>query len=94
MSWSLCTLACHCKPLRPGWLQLSARSAEVQAQFGFLSTMMTLSPLKKSLLMKRSLLTGCEALLPLPVFGICMACHEVSMTRASCAGSAWLQAYL
>ena len=33
--------------------------------------MMTESPLKKSLLMKRSLLTACEALPPLPVLGIC-----------------------
>lgn len=38
---------------------------------GFRRTRMTESPLMKSLGMKRSLLTGVEPFLPLPVLGIC-----------------------
>ena len=38
---------------------------------GFLRTRMTESPRMKSLGMKRSLLTGVEPFLPLPVLGIC-----------------------
>jgi hypothetical protein len=55
---------------------------------GFLRTRMTESPLRKSLGMKRSLLTGVEPFLPLPVLGICnnRKPGQPGAAAASCAG--------
>jgi len=44
---------------------------------------MTESPLMKSLGMKRSLLTGVEPFLPLPVLGICRNMKESGKHRAA-----------
>ena len=54
-------------------MQLSCRLKALYLclYLGFLRTRMTESPLMKSLGMKRSLLTGVEPFLPLPVLGIC-----------------------
>ena len=43
---------------------------------GFRRTRITLSPLMNSLGMKRSLLTGVEPFLPLPVLGICRRSNQ------------------
>ena len=70
----------RCTRLQPfSWLWLhsglrvdTSHAVTKRCQFGLRRTIITESPLKKSLLMKRSLLTGCEAFPPLPVFGICV----------------------
>lgn len=49
----------------------AAACAACHTYFGFRRTMTTESPRKNILLTKRSLLIGCDAFLPLPVFGIC-----------------------
>lgn len=54
-----------------GWHPQAASANPVTPYLGFRSTMMTESPLRNILLMKRSLLTGRAPFLPLPVLGIC-----------------------
>jgi hypothetical protein len=56
-------------------------SAPRDFYLGFLSTMMTESPRRNILLMKRSLFTGREPFLPLPVLGICRRGHGAMHQR-------------
>ena len=55
---------------------------------GFRRTRMTESPLRKSLGMKRSLLTGVEPFLPLPALGDLQA-QEAGSARRCCCIECW-----
>lgn len=57
---------------------LSAQTAALCSYLGFLKTSITESPLKNSLLMNLSLLTGLAPFLPLPVFGTCTMAAKIT----------------
>lgn len=63
------------------------------AALGLRSTMITESPRRKSLLIKRSRLTGCLAFTPLPVLGTCCRAR-VRVCVCVCVCVHHLQAYL